>query len=200
MATAKPRRAPRTAPEVRREQLVAAAMPQFAAQGYAGVQLQAIADAVGVTRNLIHRYFPGGKRDLYVEAVRQACADLAELLDVDPDVPLEEKTSANIATYVDAILEQNPIYVLYSRAGHSADDDIRAFAMVMRDTLVSRIALNNLGSPDPPATVRAALDGYIAFVEATCESWRDRGLGDRPALERVLGGVFASVIAAAQPA
>ena len=87
MARAKPRRAPRTAPEVRREQLVAAAMPQFAALGYAGVQLQAIADQVGVTRNLIHHYFPGGKRDLYVEAVKLACADLAELLDVEPRCP-----------------------------------------------------------------------------------------------------------------
>ena len=199
MATAKQRRAPRTSPEVRREQLIAAAVPRFAADGYAGVQLQAIADEVGVTRNLIHRYFPGGKRDLYVESVRLACDQLSQLLDTDPDVPLELKTPANIATYLDTILEQNPIYVLYARAAQSADDEIGAFAQGMRDALVSRVSINNLGTPDPPAHVRAALNGYIAFVETTCERWSDEGLADRPALERLLRDVFASVITAARP-
>ena len=181
--------------ELRRDQLVDAAVRPFAAQGYDRVQLQAIADEVGITRNLIHRYFPGGKRELYVEAVRLACLQLAELLDVSPDVPLEQKTPANIATYLDAILEPNPIYVLYARAERSADSDVRGLAQQMRDTLISRVAVNNLGTPDPPPELAAALNGFIAFTEATAESWRDQGLDDRGALEEVLNAVFLSVIA-----
>jgi AcrR family transcriptional regulator len=200
MAVSKARRAPRTAPEVRRDQLVGAAVSQFATRGYAGVQLQEIAEEVGVTRNLIHRYFPGGKSDLYLEAVRFACEQLAELLDVSPEVPLDEKTPANIATYVDTILAQNPVYVLYARAERSADDDVRAHAQLTRDTLISRMAVNNLGTPDPPPALRSALNGYIAFAEATCESWRDQGLRDREALERVLREVFAAVMTTARAA
>jgi hypothetical protein len=107
---------------------------------------------------------------------------------------------ANITRYVDAILESTPIYVLYSQAQRSADDDIRVFAAAMRDTVVSRVALNNLGTPDPPAFARAVLDGYASFVEETCTSWRDRGLSDRQELEQLLGSVFASVITAARAA
>ena len=66
------RRAPRTDPGLRHRQLVQVAIRSFAELGYAGVQLEAIAQEVGVTRNLIHHYFPGGKRDLYLEAVRAA--------------------------------------------------------------------------------------------------------------------------------
>src|SRR4051794_40896279 len=101
-------RAQRTPPEVRRTQLVRAVVPAFAASGYERVQLQDIAEEVGVTRNLIHHYFPGGKRELYMEAVRAACAELVEVLDVDPDVPLEEKMPRNIAAYIDQILGASP--------------------------------------------------------------------------------------------
>jgi AcrR family transcriptional regulator len=192
-----PHRAPRTAPGLRRDQLIAAAVPQFAEHGYADGQLQPIADEVGVTRNLIHRYFPAGKHELYVEAVRLACTRLAELLDVDPDVPLVQKTPANIAIYLDAILARDPDYVLYSRAERSADDDVRALAMQTRDALVARVALNNLGTTDPPAPVAAALHGFIAFMETVSETWREQASGDRAALEELLREVFESVVEAA---
>ena len=100
------------------------AIRPFAELGYAGVQLEAIAREVGVTRNLIHHYFPGGKRDLYVEAVRAACAELAGLMDVSRDVPLERKMSANISRYLDQVLDPSPIYVLYARAMRNADGEI----------------------------------------------------------------------------
>src|SRR6476661_8182326 len=96
-------RAPRTPPEQRRDQLVRAAVVAFARLGYQGVQLQDVAAEVGVTRNLIHHYFPGGKRDLYLAAVHSACGELGSLLDVDPGVALAEKMPANIATYLDQV-------------------------------------------------------------------------------------------------
>jgi AcrR family transcriptional regulator len=192
-----PHRAPRTAPELRRDQLIAAAVPQFAAHGYADAQMQAIADDVGVTRNLIHRYFPGGKHELYVDAVRLACSQLAGLFNANPDLPLAEKTPANIATYVDAILERNPLYVLYSRAEHSADDDVRAPALETRETVVAQMALNNLGTTDPPAPVAAALHGFISFMETVSETWREQASGDRASLEELLRTVFESVVQAA---
>ena len=193
----KPKRAARTPPAERRDQLIAAAIPKFAVDGYADTQLQAIADEVGVTRNLIHRYFPGGKHDLYVEAVRVACEQVAGLLDVDPDVPLEEKTPANIATYLDVIFDQQPAYLLYSHAERSADDDVRAQALRMRDAIVARIAFNNFGTADPPPAVAAALNGFVTFVQTTSELWREQQIGDRAELEELLRAVFASVIAAA---
>src|SRR5262245_7918374 len=176
MSTPASLRAARTHPAIRQRQLVAAAVRGFAELGYADVQLQAIARDVGVTRNLIHHYFPGGKRDLYVEAVRAACTELAGLMQVDPEVPLDRKTPANVSRYLDEILAPSPIYVLYARAMRSAADDIRRPALRARDAIVSSIALNQLGTRRPPEAVRLALGGYVAFVEALCEEWR----GKRP--------------------
>jgi len=190
-------RAQRTPPEVRRTQLVRAAVPAFARTGYAGMQLQDVAEEVGVTRNLIHHYFPGGKRDLYVEAVRAACADVANLLDVDPGVPLAEKMPANIARYIDQILEPSPLYTLYASAVHSADDEVRAPALATRETIALGIARNHLGRRRPAKALRAALIGYISFTETTCEQWRAEGLSDRAALERLLGDVLVATVAAA---
>jgi AcrR family transcriptional regulator len=192
------RRAPRTDPELRHRQLVQVAIRPFAELGYAGVQLHAIAREVGVTRNLIHHYFPGGKRDLYVEVVRAACAELAGLMDVSPTVPLERKTSANISRYLDQVLDPSPIYVLYARAMRNADDEVRGFALRTRNAIVSSVALNHLGTATPPEPVRVALTGYVAFVEAVCEGWRGKRPSTRATLERLLRDVLVAVVAAAR--
>jgi AcrR family transcriptional regulator len=199
MAGTQRQRAPRTAPDVRREQLIRASLIAFANLGYAGVKVQEIADAAGVTRNLINHYFPGGKHELYVEAVRLACKELATVIDVDPAAPLDEKMPANIAAYLDEVLRPSPVYVLYARAMQSADGEVRALHDQARDAIAASIALNNLGTRNPPARVKRALVGYIAFGEATCEYYREQGSSDRTALEQLLRDVLRSVIEASQP-
>ena len=174
------------------------AIRSFAELGYAGVQLEAIAGEVGVTRNLIHHYFPGGKRDLYVEAVRAACAELAGLMDVSRDVPLERKMTANISRYLDQVLDPSPIYVLYARAMRNADGEIRGFALRARDALAAGVALNHLGTATPPEAVRVALTGYVAFVETVCEGRRGKRRSTRARLERLLQDVLVAVVAAAR--
>ena len=193
------KRAPRTAPDVRREQLVRASLIAFANLGFAGVKVQEIADAAGVTRNLVNHYFPGGKSELYVEAVRLSCNELAELIDVDPNAPLVRKMPANIAAYLDEILQPTPIYVLYARANQSADEQVRALHDEARDAIAASIAFNNVGTRKPPAAVRRALVGYIAFAEATCQYFREQGSRDRAALEQLLSDVLRSVVEASQP-
>ncbi len=200
MTQEKHARAPRTSPEVRREQLIRAALPAFAELGYPGVELQSIADAVGVTRNLIHHYFPGGKRELHLEAVRLACHQLVELLDTSPATSLDRKMPANVARYLDEILAPSARYQLYARALRSADDDVRATAIATRAQIAAGTARNHLGTSHPPRTVRAALVGFIAFTETTAEQWRELGLRDRGRLERLVIDVLVSTVAAARSA
>lgn len=190
-------RARRTAPAVRREQLVRAAVPVFAARGDGDAELREIADAVGVRPNLIHHYFPGGKDELHLEAVRLACGELGGLLDVRDEVPLDRKMPSNIGLYLDQILAPTPAYVLYARSSRSADDAVRATAEDMREEIAAGIARNHLGAGRPPARVLAALTGYVAFAETTAEQWRERKLGDRARLERLLADVLASTVASA---
>ncbi len=197
MPQAARRRAPRTPPAVRREQLISSAAAAFAAHGYPDVELRDIASVVGVTPNLIHHYFPGGKADLYLEAVRQACAELAGTLDTSADVPLDSKMPSNIAAYLDHVLEPSPAYVLYARAARSANADVRAVAIAMRRAIAAGVARNHLGTETPAPAVEAALIGFIAFAEATAEQWRELDVRDRRGLEQLLAKTLVATVQAA---
>jgi AcrR family transcriptional regulator len=166
--------------------------------GFRDVELQAIADEVGVTRNLIHHYFPGGKHELYVGAVQLACSELVALLDVSAAVPLAEKMPANVRAYIDEIVAASPRFELYARALRSADDAVRAVAVAAREQIAAGIARNHLGTSRPPKPVRAAVAGCIAFTETTGEQWRDLGLDDRDRLERLVIEMLVMTIAAAR--
>jgi AcrR family transcriptional regulator len=198
VATINPQRARRTPPAVRRRQLVVAALPLFAERGFAGAELQAIADDVGVSANLIHHYFPGGKSELHREAVGLACTELAEMLDVDPGVELARKMPANVAAYLDEILEPSARYQLYARALRSADEEIRALAIATREQIAAGVARNHLGTSRPSKPVRAAVVGFIAFAETTSEQWRELGLRDRAQLERLIISVLVATVSAAR--
>jgi TetR/AcrR family transcriptional regulator len=87
-----PRRAP--TPEERqrdadrsRQLLLAAALEEFAARGFAGARVQDIADRAGVNKQLINYYF-GGKEGLYREIQRRWLERGASA--ADPDVALDE--------------------------------------------------------------------------------------------------------------
>lgn len=179
-------RATRTDPETRRQQLVEAALPAFATRGYPAVELKEIAAEVGVTPNLIHHYFPGGKQELHLEAVRLACEEIVGILDTDPEVGIESKMPANTSAYLSEALEPTPRYTLFMRSTRNPDPDVAAIALDARDRVIAGIALNNLGTDDPPPQARAALVGLIGFLEASATQWRELGIGDRQALEQML--------------
>ena len=93
MSPSKPRRSPRPHerrrdPERTRRLIVEAATAEFAAHGYAGARISAIATRAGVNQQLISYYFDG-KEGLYhalAEAWRERESEL-----VDPDTPLPEQ-------------------------------------------------------------------------------------------------------------
>jgi AcrR family transcriptional regulator len=59
----------RLAPEERTPQILAAALEEFAEQGYAGASMASAAARAGVAKGLIYHYFPG-KADLFKAVVR----------------------------------------------------------------------------------------------------------------------------------
>jgi TetR/AcrR family transcriptional regulator len=80
-----------------RQRLIAAALEEFAAKGYAGARVKDIAARAGLNPQLITYYF-GGKQGLY-----QALQEHWEQLEsgfADPDVPLDEL----IARYLTAAI------------------------------------------------------------------------------------------------
>ena len=88
---ASPRRAPTAENRLRdaersRRKLLAAALDEFAAKGYAATRVQDIAERAGVNKQLVNYYF-GGKEGLYRELQGQWEAREASF--AGPEVPLE---------------------------------------------------------------------------------------------------------------
>ncbi len=88
-ASKAPRRSPVPGERIRdaetsRRGLLAAALEEFAARGYAGARVQDIADRAGVNKQLINYYF-GGKEGLY-RGVQKMWEPPVE--SADPDLPL----------------------------------------------------------------------------------------------------------------
>jgi AcrR family transcriptional regulator len=79
------------APQANRARIVAAALAEFAARGFKGASMDAIAARTHTTRALINYYF-GSKEKLYIAVLEQVYSEIREAegrLDLDPLPPAE---------------------------------------------------------------------------------------------------------------
>lgn len=119
----RPRRAP--PPEARqrdaersRERLLAAALDEFSAHGFAGARVNAIAERAGLNPQLINYYF-GGKDGLY-RALEQRWLEQEATL-TDPDSPLEDLLEAYLrASFADPRMSR---LLLWAGLEHDTADE-----------------------------------------------------------------------------
>jgi AcrR family transcriptional regulator len=64
----------------RRAQILRAATQVFSSQGYATAEVQAVADAIGVGKGTVYRYFPT-KQDLFLATVDDGLSELHGIMD-----------------------------------------------------------------------------------------------------------------------
>src|SRR5438552_7958783 len=79
------------APEENRARMVAAAIDEFAARGFKGASMDAIAARTHTTRALINYYF-GSKEKLYIEVLEQVYGEIRDAeaeLDLDHLAPVD---------------------------------------------------------------------------------------------------------------
>jgi len=83
-----------------REEIVAAAHAQIAADGYASASVVAVARRAGVATGSVYRYFPS-KADLFVEVFRRAAGRELELIAgiVNRPGPVRERVAAGVEAF-----------------------------------------------------------------------------------------------------
>src|SRR5438270_4429651 len=104
---ARPRRryAPRLPPGQRREQLIDAALEVILERGYAGISIEAIARAAGITRPVVYDHFPNLNRLLHAVIEREERVSLEQLAHVVPEQPGDETPGELLATGVSRFLQ-----------------------------------------------------------------------------------------------
>src|SRR3954447_7839887 len=189
-----PRRLP---PAQRREQLIDSALAIAAQEGYENLAFEKVANRAGVTRNLVYHYFPGGRQQLLEAAVHRAGEHLSSGWVTDPKVPLGERLAANLNRMMDHAAEPTDAWQLYRQGRGSVDPSLLEIAGLYRERMIDNIALNQLGTTDPPPIVRIALDGFVAYVETVIEAANKEEISRDQVLQLVGGTLMSAMNAAA---
>ncbi|OKK06493.1 TetR family transcriptional regulator [Streptomyces sp. CB03234] len=157
----------------RRTQLLGVALSLFAHRAPEDVSLDDVAEAAGVSRPLVYRYFAGGKQELYEAALRSA-ADELELCFAEPAVgPPTERLARVLDRYL-AFVDQHDAGFSALLQGGSVAETSRTTAIVdeVRRAAAEQILLH-LGVPDPGPRLRMMVRTWIAAVEAASLIWLD---------------------------
>ena len=162
-----PRR--RLTPDARRREILEATRTLL--QNHPGAQISTadVAEAAGVTRALVHRYFHG------IDDLRQAvAAELASkagaVLTAGPEAPVQDRVTHNVKAFLDGIDANREIWLatLDSEHARMADDHP---SQILRNAMLERMLYNNSDIIQDTPWTRLCLQGYIGNSDAICRQW-----------------------------
>lgn len=181
----------------RRRQLLEAGARVFTERSYDDASMAEVARAAGISKGLLYHYFPS-KRDLFVATLEAAAAELRDITQPDPSLPIPEQLVAVLDAYLRWIEEHADSYakLLESATG---SDDVRSYMAQMRGNTVERM-IEVLVRAGDPAAVRTALHGFLWFIDGACLDWLANRDLTRDQLRDMLATAFAGAIGAAAQA
>ncbi len=156
----------------RRAQLLELGLRLFTEHTYDELSIDDIAAAAGISKGLLYHYWPS-KRDYYVEVVRRAADHLVERtaeagVDASPDSLLH-----GLDAYLDFVDQHARSFTAVMRGGVGSDAEVQTIVEAARTAIADRI-ISRLGVDAPSPLLRAALRGWIGFVEAASLDWLAR--------------------------
>ncbi|WP_329221012.1 TetR/AcrR family transcriptional regulator [Streptomyces sp. NBC_01485] len=159
--------------EERRRQLLDAALSLFAHRAPEDVSLDDVAEAAGVSRPLVYRYFPGGKQQLYEAALRSAAEELRHCFDEPHGGPLLPRLARALDRYLTFVGRHDAGFSALLQGG-SVVETSRTTAIVdgVRRAAAEHI-YSHLGVADPGPRLRMTVRMWITAVEAASLIWLD---------------------------
>jgi AcrR family transcriptional regulator len=192
----------RMSTEQRRAQLLARGSELLAQRPYDEVSIDEIATAAGVSKGLLYHYFPS-KRDFVVAALREHVERVTRLTAPDPGLGPVEQIEAGLDAFLDYVEAHAGGYATLFRTRGGGDERIRAVLEQARERRIA-VVLEGIGGwlADPGAAshspaLRAAVQGWIFFVEGAVLRWLDHGDLDRAELRELLTSVLLDALRAA---
>jgi AcrR family transcriptional regulator len=172
--------------EERRALLLERATELFAEHGYDALSMAQIAREANISKALLYHYFPS-KSELFAAALVAGAQELREATQVDPTLPPAEQLSATLDAFLGWVQERPRAYAkLLESAGAQ---EVRAtMAQVRAET--ARQILSGLGPDGRRPATRAAVFGWLAFLDAAVLDWIEHGDMTRQELHAMLLGSF----------
>jgi AcrR family transcriptional regulator len=178
----------------RRRQLLKVGIELFARQAYDELSMRKIAKAAGISHALLYRYFPS-KQSYFRAALEQAAAELGERTAPDPSLPPLEQLAAGLNGFLELVDENALAYRQLLRSLASAPE-VRALIDDVRDSTSARI-LEGLYGANPPPKARAAVRGWLWYMDGVLLDWIDHRDLAREEIGDLLLGSLGGALAAA---
>lgn len=191
------KRASRMAVDERRSQLLALGIELFSHKSPDDISIDEIAAAAGMSKGLLYHYF-GSKRAYYVAAVRLAAEQLLEHTRAQVEGAADDPAGSltrGLDAYLDHVAARARGFVMLVTSG-TADPEVRGIVERTRQEFSRRI-LESLGLEQAPPVLRAALRGWIAFVEASSLDWLEHEDAEREQIRAMLASAFLGILEAA---
>jgi AcrR family transcriptional regulator len=178
----------------RRRQLLERGAALFTRHSYDELSMQTIADEAGISKALLYHYFPS--KQAYFEAtLSQAAEQLREATEPNPDLPPLEQLEGSLDAFLKLIGDNMEAYSKLMQSLSSAPE-VREMVEEVRMRTAQRI-LEALFPEGPPPKARAAVHGWLWFMDGACLDWIRQGDLSRDELRGLLLGTLFGALAAA---
>jgi AcrR family transcriptional regulator len=179
----------------RRRQLLELGTELFARHGYEELSMARIAREAGISKALLYHYFPS-KQAYFAATLEQAAAELADVTRPDPDRPPVEQLSASLDAYLGWVERHMGAYDKLIRSV-GAVPEVREIVERVRDETAARILAGIAQGREPSPSLRAAVRGWLWFMDGVVLDWIEHRDHSRERLHALLLGALLGAVAAA---
>jgi len=158
-----------------------------------------IARAAGISKALLYHYFPS-KQAFFAATLEAAAAEVAGRVRPAAGAPPGEQLASALDAWLAWIDGNRTAYATLMRSA-GAHVEARELVDRVRDETGALIVRALWRADGAPPRLRAAVRGWLWFVDGACLDWLEHGGLDRVALRELLAGTLAGAIeAAGEPA
>ena len=178
----------------RRRRLLALGAELFARHAYDELSMARIAREAGISKALLYHYFPS-KQAYFAATLEQAATELAQATAPDPALPPVEQLAGSLDAYLTWIEEHADAYAkLFPSIG--AVPEVRELVDRVRDQTAQRIVDGIAAGGEPTPALRAAVRGWLWFVDGAVLDWLEHRDLDRERLHGLLLGTLLGAVTA----
>jgi AcrR family transcriptional regulator len=182
----------------RRRRLLDLGGELFARHGYEELSMARIAREAGISKALLYHYFPS-KQAYFSATLEQAAEELAEVTAPDPERPPVEQLSASLDAYLAWVERHMGAYDKLIRSV-GAVPEVRELVERVRAETADRILAGIAPGREPEPMLRAAVRGWLWFIDGAVLDWIGHRDIDRARLHGLLlGTLLGAVTAAGEP-
>jgi AcrR family transcriptional regulator len=180
----------------RRSQIVDAGTALFTKHAYEEISMRQIAEAAGVSKPLLYHYFPS-KLDLFKAAVAEAAAELQRVIEPAGRGNAAEQLAASLDAYLGWI-EQNAVTWTKLMQSAATLPEAREIVEGFRARTMRMVLARLSGRRKPRPALRAAVAGWLGYMDAAIIDWTEHGDLPREQLRDLLVAAFGATLLAAQ--